>query len=58
MTRSALDMITAYIMDEFGEWRLETVEDEKLDTGKNDPFTLDLDSIDFFGNEDTPCKSE
>lgn len=52
-------MITAYIMNiDSTEFRLETIEDETLDTGKSDPFTLDLDSIDFFGNEETPCKSE
>lgn len=51
-------MITAMIDNGDGEWRLETVETEQLDTGKSDPFTLDLDSIDFFGTEETPCKSE
>ncbi len=54
-----MTMITAYIMDvDSSDWKLETVDAEQLDTGKSDPFTLDLDSIDFFGNEETPCKSE
>lgn len=52
-------MIAAYIMNiDSTEWRLDTVDAEQLDTGKSDPFTLDLDSIDFFGKEETPCKSE
>lgn len=51
-------MITAYIMDsDSTEFRLETIEDEKFDTGKRDDFTFNIDDIDFFA-EEAPCKSE
>lgn len=38
-------MISAYIMDEFGEWRLETVDDEVVDVGDQDQ---NIGEIDFF----------
>ena len=44
-------MITAYIMDtDSTEWKLETIDDEKLDKGDDlDEFGTDIDAIDFFG---------
>lgn len=44
-------MIAAYIMDvDSSEWRLETIDDEVLDTGKRDldAETFSIDDIDFF----------
>lgn len=46
-------MITAYIMDvDSSEWRLETIDDEVLDTGKRDldDFSFNLDDINFFAD--------
>ena len=40
---------TAYIMDEDGNWRLETVEDEVVDTGDEDEFGVDIDARVFYG---------
>jgi hypothetical protein len=48
-----LEMITAYIMDtDSTEFRLETINDEVIDTGKSDldDATFDLDAIDFFAD--------
>lgn len=46
-------MIAAYIMDvDSSEWRLETINDEVIDTGKSDldDAAFDLDKIDFFAD--------
>jgi hypothetical protein len=51
-------MITAMIDNGDGEWRLETIDEETLDTGKRDTLTFNIDDIDFFGTEEAPCKSE
>lgn len=46
-------MIAAYIMDvDSSEWRLETIDDEAIDTGKSDldDSTFDIDDINFFAD--------
>lgn len=51
-------MIAAYIMDvDSTEWRLETIDEEVLDTGKRDldDSTFDIDDINFFA-DDSPDK--
>lgn len=40
-------MISAYIMDESGEWRLETVDDEVVDVGDQEQ-DQDIGEIYFF----------
>lgn len=47
------EMITAYIMDtESTDFRLETIDDEVIDTGKSDldDAKFDPDEIDFFAD--------
>lgn len=53
-------MITAYIMDtDSTDFRLETINDEVLDTGKSDldDFSFNPDEIDFFA-DNSPDKEK